>query len=377
MSKPNHRHQRRAVFCTDKTAHNFLFAVKRAVSRDLLCAIRTSPRFEHNPLETIDSVVRIRSPNEYIQNVEVNLRYLSDLAEQEAEKYEELVETLEGKFEGRPIEKLRPTEKRDLSKFISRAAKEIKVKDKTNKRLEQKRAVAEKELCVEQKRRLFAEAHYSTGQHTILQLHHQVNLIADGIWKRLNGVSRRFRKDPLRYSKEELIEAIEAGQYELEKIRNATKLALKANFDLMTNKVNADIVQFIEEYLESYKDILHALSIRIFFENPDGIILKRSFRPIEMTILVDNLLVNAGKANATNVRVVVSKAKGKTKVAFVDNGMGLSAKYDADDLFERGISTTSGSGIGLNHVKQIVSDLNGGILIRNDNDGGAVVELEL
>ena len=327
-------------------------------------------------LETIDSVVRIRSPNEYIQNVEVNLRYLSDLAEQEAEKYEELVETLEGKFEGRPIEKLRQTEKRDLSKFISRAAKEIKVKDKTNKRLEKKRAAAEKELCVEQKRRLFAEAHYSADQHTILQLHHQVNLIADGIWKRLNGVSRRSRRDPLRYSKEELIETIEAGQYELEKIRNATKLALKANFDLMTNIVNVDIVQFIKEYIESYKDILHALSIRVSFENPDGITLKRSFRPIEMTILIDNLLVNAGKANATNVRVVVSKAKGKTKVAFVDNGMGLSTKYDADDLFERGISTTSGSGIGLNHVKQIVSDLNGGVLIRNDNDGGAVVELE-
>ena len=112
-------------------------------------------------LETIDSVVRIRSPNEYIKKVEVNLRYLSDLAEQEAEEYEELVETLEEKFEGRPIEKLRPAEKRDLSKFISRTAKEIAVKDESNKQLEGKRAKVEKRLRVEQKRRLFAEAHYS------------------------------------------------------------------------------------------------------------------------------------------------------------------------------------------------------------------------
>ena len=127
----------------------------------------------------------------------------------------------------------------------------------------------------------------------------------------MNGVVRRFRKDPSKYSKEDLVEIIEAGQFELEKIRNATKLALKADFDLMTNKVNVDVIQFIDEYLDSYKDILHALSIRATLVNLDNIKLKRSFRPIEMTILVDNLLVNAGKADATRVRVEVDERKRK------------------------------------------------------------------
>ena len=172
------------------------------------------------------------------------------------------------------------------------------------------------------------------------------------------------------------MEVIEAGQFELEKIRNATKLALKADFDLMTNKVNVDVIQFIEEYLESYKDILNALSLRASLDNPENIKLKKSFRPIEMTILIDNLLVNAGKADATRVRVSVSKSKGKTIVSFADNGKGLPRKFDPRDLFERGISTTSGSGIGLNHVRQIVTDLKGEVSIRNGEDGGAIVQLE-
>ena len=328
-------------------------------------------------LETIDSVIHIRSQKDHIKNLEVNLQYLSALADQESGKYNAAVEALEKKFEGRSIENLQPAEKRDLSKFINRTVKEITIKDETNKQLEQKRSSVEKDLRIEQKRRLFAESHYSIDQDTFLQLSHQVNLIADGIWKRLNGTSRRFRKDISQYSKMNLVEIIEDGQYEIEKIRNVMKLALKSDFDLMTNKINADIVQFMEEYLETYKDILYALSIQVSIENPDHITLEHSFRPIEMTILIDNLLVNAGKANATRVRVVISKTKGKTKIAFVDNGKGLPSEYNTEDLFERGISTTSGSGIGLNHVKQIVRDLKGSVLIRNDDGGGAVVELEI
>lgn len=327
-------------------------------------------------LETIDSVIKIRSPSDHIQDVQINLRYLSELAEQEADDYEELVEALEDKFQGSPIEKLKPAEKRDLSKFISRTAKEMAAKDQSNIQLEAQRSKAEKALTVEQKRRLFAEAHSTSDQDRILQLHHQVSLIADSIWKRLNGVSRRFRTDPDRYTKEDLIDVIESGQYELERIRNVTKLALKADFDLMTNKVNVDVVQFIDEYLQSFRDILHALSLRVIFENPNGITLKRSFRPIELTILIDNILVNAGKAGASRVAIDVSKSEKRVVIKFADNGRGLTNKFEPDDLFEKGISTTSGSGVGLNHVRQIVEDMKGKISIRNGTETGAVIELE-
>ena len=327
-------------------------------------------------LETIESIVTIRSPAKYIKDVEINLEYLSELAEQETEEYNELVRTLEGKFDGTPIEKLKPSEKRDLSKFISRSAKELATKDKTNKELEKKKKQTEKKLRTETKKRLFAEYENSSDNERILQLHHQVKLIAGTSWKRLDQATRRYRKDPERYSKEDLISIIEGGLYELERIRNAAKLALKADFDLMTNRVNEDLIQFIKEYLENYKDIHYALNLKIVFSNPDDIKLRRSFRPIEVTILIDNILVNAGKAGANRVKVQVAKTKKVVSLQFLDNGKGLTDKFDKTELFSKGISTTSGSGIGLSHVKQIVDAMKGTVQLEKNKPGGAIVKIE-
>ena len=129
------------------------------------------------------------------------------------------------------------------------------------------------------------------------------------------------------------------------------KLASKADFDLMTNRVKEDLVQFIEEYLENFKDILYAWNLRIRFSNQNSVRLLKSFRPIEITLLIDNLLVNAGKASAKIIQVNILKQGKKKIIEFVDNGKGLTDRFDAQDLFEKGITTTSGSGIGLSHSR--------------------------
>ena len=117
--------------------------------------------------ETINSIIRIRSPRKYIEDIEINLKYLGELAQMENEKYEELIETLEEKFEDTPIDELKPAEHRDLSKFISRLAKELAQKDKTNLALEQQVIKAVEERKVEVKRRIFAELEATTDKSRI------------------------------------------------------------------------------------------------------------------------------------------------------------------------------------------------------------------
>ena len=327
-------------------------------------------------LETIDSIIKIRSPQDHIKDIDINLRYLGKLAEQEVGQYSDFVEALEKKFDSTPINKLRPSEKRDLSKFISRQAKELAVKNSTNTELEVRKERAEKALATEEKRRLFAEFENTADQERILQLHHQVSLIAGSLWKRLEGVTRQYRIDPSLYTKEDLFGLIESGLYEITRIQNVAKLASKADFDLMTNKVKEDLIQFIQEYLYNFIDILHAWSLRVNFRNPNAIHLLKTFRPIELTILIDNLLVNAGKSGAKLVTIDVTREGSTTVIMFADNGDGLSDRFEPKDLFEKGISTTSGSGIGLNHARRIVNDLNGQISIENGKKHGAVIRLE-
>ena len=327
-------------------------------------------------LETINSIVRLRSRSAHIKTEDINLAYLSELAHQEVEQYEKLVKALEEKFKGTSIDKIKPAEKRNLSKFISRLAKELAAKDQTNIELEEREAATKKKLATERKRRLFAEFESSVDQERMLRLCHQIGLIAGSLWKRFDGTARRLRKDPSLHSKGDLLEIIEAGIFEIGRIRNVTKLAVKADFDLMTNKVKEDLVQFIEEYLENFKDILYAWNLRIGFSNQNSVKLLKSFRPIEVTLLIDNLLVNAGKASAKKIQVNILEQGNKTIIEFADNGKGLTDRFEAEDLFEKGITTTSGSGIGLSHSRKIVEDLGGTIHIANAEKHGAKITIE-
>jgi len=328
-------------------------------------------------LETIDSVVRIRSPQTHIIDIDINLKYLSSLAEQETQEYEELVESLEEKFDGTSIDKLKPSEKRDLSRFISRQAKELAQKNQTNLNLEKKVSKTTQALHSEQKKRIFAEFESTADQTRIIQLHHQVGLVAGALLKRVGRVVRRYRQNENNYSKEQLFDVIEASIFEIEKIQNVAKLASKADFDISTNRVKEDLLQFVDEYLQSFKDIGIGWNLKTEFENVDNCQLVRSFRPIEVTMLVDNLIDNAGKANAKKVTVSAIKKANSIILEFTDNGVGLTDRFSPEDLFEKGITDTSGSGIGLSHAKQIVDELKGKIsILTRENGSGTTVRME-
>ena len=326
-------------------------------------------------LETIDSVVTIRSPQAHILDIDINLAYLSALAEQESQDYQDLVESLEEKFDGTPIESLKPADKRNLSRFISRQAKELKEKNRTNVRLEKSVRRATAALKSEQKRRIFAEFESTADQTRIIQLHHQVGLVAGSLLKRINRVVKRYRADVNRYSKEQLLEVLEASIFEIEKIQNVAKLASKADFDISTNRVREDVIQFVDEYLDKFRDIELGWSMKTEFENSDGAKLVRSFRPVELTMLIDNLIDNAGKAGAKNVTVRAKKSAAGVALEFLDDGKGLTDRFSADEFFEKGITDTAGSGIGLSHAKQIVEELQGTISISNGGelDGARVL----
>jgi hypothetical protein len=326
-------------------------------------------------LETIDSIVKIRTPEAHITEVDINVKYLSELAQQGHKEYEELVVALENKFGGTPIDKLNSSEKKDLSKFISRQAKELLIKDETNRELERKADLVSKELQVEKRRRLFADFEKTADQTRIIQLHHQVGLIAGSLLKRMDRVVRKYRSDPSSINKDDLFEIIESSIFQIEKIQNVAKLASKADFDLSTNRVREDLIQFTREYIENFKDVSLGWGITVNFRNEYDVVLMKSFRPIEITLLIDNIIDNAGKAGSKRVDVTICRDESKVIMQFDDNGQGLTNRFQPNQLFEKGVTTTSGSGIGLSHSKQIVTDLSGKISISNI-DTGARVRIE-
>lgn len=328
-------------------------------------------------LQSIAPVVRCKATESIIKNISVNIDYITRIAEQTSLDYQKQIEYLEEKLTGLPVNKLLPAEHRDVSKLINRISETVSEKNRAIASLKEKDAENKKKLNAEKDRRIFAEKFYDKDCEKLAQINHQVGLLAISSIQKIDRVYRKFHEDTSRYSKEYLIKILNECHFKFRRIYKIANLILKANFDLTNDRVQYDLIQFIEEYLNSDTSTVDAFYLKVSIENSNNIKIPMVFRPSEVTILIDNLLRNSGKAKAKEVIIRVTERVKTNTIAFIDNGIGLTEKYSPEDLFENGITTTSGSGIGLQHVRQIVNELNGKVSIRNGPNVGAIVEVEL
>lgn len=332
--------------------------------------------------DSLVPTIMLHTPKSHLSDIKINLPYVVRLARAEVESHEKFVAMLKERFDGMSVTQLTPADKRDIARFIGKQTKQLAAKERTATRLEQEnlelakqKDETERKLGVETKRRLFAEYESTADQKRILQMHHQIGLISGKLFKSFNRIIRKYRENPESYTKVELFGLVEQAVFDVDKIRKVSKFASKASFDVATNSINEDLIQFIKEYVENFNELSIDLNIKVGFSNPSGTKLVRPFRPIELTMLVDNLISNAGKASAKKLEIIAQKRGSKITIFFVDDGKGLTKKYKSAELFHSGITTTSGSGIGLRHAKQIVDQMKGEISIENNGGRGATVKI--
>ena len=95
-------------------------------------------------------------------------------------------------------------------------------------------------------------------------------------------------------------------------------------------------------------------------------------------MMMDNIVGNAIKANATKLSIAADdNAKEYHIIKFIDNGDGIDKSIDdIGSLFEFGVTTTNGSGLGLFYAKKYMNDLKGEIEIVPNEDKGISVVLK-
>jgi sensor histidine kinase regulating citrate/malate metabolism len=151
------------------------------------------------------------------------------------------------------------------------------------------------------------------------------------------------------------------------KILAISHFATKANFNSSSERINADIITYIEQYIESVKGFFNTITIH--FANKKQIELKKTFRPIEISVMLDNFFNNSMKARAKNIHIEIDKSSNSEVIILIsDDGNGIAKEIkNPQDVFEKGYTTTKGSGLGLYHVFLIVvNELKGSIAV-NDN----------
>lgn len=145
----------------------------------------------------------------------------------------------------------------------------------------------------------------------------------------------------------------------IQKINKISEYAIKGNFNLKSTETENDIRDFISQYISmsNYK------GIKISLDSDLDEKYMCVFDVSSVGIILDNVVSNAKKATANALLVHFTKETDTIVIKFKDNGKGLDPMIkNSDTLFELGVTTTQeqgGSGIGLNHIRLLVEDMNG------------------
>src|SRR6201999_1186803 len=98
--------------------------------------------------------------------------------------------------------------------------------------------------------------------------------------------------------------------------------------------------------------------------------MKLRFNPMDVAVVVDNLVSNARRAKASRISFDLALLdKYGLVMRVTDNGRGIARGADRDRIFEMGYTTTHGSGLGLYHVRQVLGEIGGSIDLGDSKDG--------
>jgi len=234
------------------------------------------------------------------------------------------------------------------------------------------------QLEEEKKRNLFLASISTLDLDTIISLHHQVTIYGCSIQQKIENFLVKISGKQM-ISSDEIVDALEGIAFLNSKILGITKFATKANFRLESENIDADIGEYIEQYISSVvRDFLSG-PITINVKN-DGKRVEQTFKPIDLSVIIDNLISNSAKARSSLVEFNITHPnKTSTYIEVTDNGRGFDRRIEElDRVFEKGFTTTDGSGLGLYHAKMVLGEMNGSIeVFRNPENRGVKIVVRI
>ena len=198
-------------------------------------------------------------------------------------------------------------------------------------------AQAEDQLGEEKKRNLFLVSIASLDTETILNLHHQVTIYAVRIQQEIENFLVAISKKKS-VSTADVINAFEGIALLNRKVMGVSKFATKANFRLKSEKIKANLSDYVQQYITDVESDFLLGNLSATAES-DGKGFLQEFKPIDVTVVIDNLIANAKKADATKIDFAITHPnKDSIHIRVSDNGKGFSKKIDdLSRVFEKGI----------------------------------------
>lgn len=302
-------------------------------------------------------------------------RDLVSLLEQKSEEFEpslnSLREVAERLDDADLIKKIRIAEqslrqaKQDELEAMALAEREEAARlraDKEMAKVKNQMAVVQQAFQEEQKRNFFLSSIELRDKDQLEHFIHQMILYAAGnmtlLDEEIGKIKNRTGEDW-----RNTLSVLHRLREGMEKVITASRYMTRANFRMESGKIESDLAGFIKDHVNNvarfYCDCVVSTA-----GNDSGRDYVVSFSPIEMGMVIDNLISNSEKANATKVDFIIEVKGAGLSVAVTDDGDGLAADIlSPSAIFEKGFTRTEGSGLGLHFCKGAVESIGGEITI--------------
>ena len=336
---------------------------------DDLPDIATSSRQDFLDDERVELLISILDP---IVNAMFKARTeIGQKIRRENEEYEEELRHKEEEHRKKEEEARKKAEEQAKA-----AEKKQKEAEQNKKKAEERQKRAEEQAKKERQRTRYILNVSGVEDKNIMNSIHSIYNMSNRVKKNLDDLT-------------EMVQHSDKGMKKLEKavmsnqrILSVSKIISKAGMVVDNNDAlkQVQLNLFISEYINGVLLCIYDKSdIDIECNVDAGSDYAIKIKPLSFIMMIDNIVGNAIKANATKLRVVIDdKSMGYHIVKFVDNGDGIDQSIDdISSLFEFGVTTTNGSGLGLFYAKKYMNDLKGEIEIVPNEDKGISVVLKL
>lgn len=336
---------------------------------------------------TFDLIVKLTQSKDVVL-INYNKDVLNILENRSAESVTSLLKNLEriaSQQESNELDKEIKRAKRQvaiLAKAKEEAEAETERERKRAEKAEEKaREATEQAQTAESKvenistQNLFLTSALSSDIEHIIELHHSIKQDARIIEQFSFNLLSIAKDDGKPLKREEFQAILERINYLARKILTTSRLTTRANFRGDAEEINADLVAYIKQYLlvvyGGYEEDPYKQKIKINFDAPNKAKFETQFAPINVSIVLDNLISNSRKQKTRNITVTIVECKDDALVvSFKDDGKGIPRK-NVSSLFQIGFSTTDGSGLGLFHSRKIMNEMDGDIVFVEGAEQGA------
>lgn len=277
-------------------------------------------------------------------------------------------------------EKIVQQSKKEQEEALALAEREAQARERAEHAAEaaaQEAAELSEEVEEERKRSAFLEL---GGERDKKQLedfiHHMIYDISEAKTSIDNELARnrRAKRKVPKQTEDVLFRARES----IEKILVTSRYLTMANFRMTSGYLDKDdLAGFIFDHLTV---VAPQYASRVEIEVSGGdFSFDRRFKPIEMGMVLDNMISNAKKARASKVLFHLEKVGKVLRINVTDNGRGIDQRIsNPDQIFGRGFTRTNGSGIGLHFCKVQIEELGGSVSYLEPTSGmGFALEINI